>query len=83
VDSTLLDRIPSETTITSHPPESIERMDATFTYASSEPYSLFQCKLDGGAFEFCLGRGITYEHLGPGLHTFEVRARPWPPRSKP
>jgi hypothetical protein len=75
MDSTLLDRIPPDTTITSHPPESIDRMDATFAYTSSEPDSMFQCKLDGGAFEFCLTRGITYEHLSPGLHTFEVRAR--------
>jgi hypothetical protein len=75
VDSTLLDRIPPETTITSHSPDSSESQDASFTYVSSEPNSMFQCKLDGGAFEFCLSRGITYQHLGPGLHTFEVRAR--------
>jgi hypothetical protein len=36
VDSTLLDRIPPETTITSVPPEPIENATATFRYVSSE-----------------------------------------------
>ncbi|HEY1284880.1 MAG TPA: hypothetical protein VGF04_02225 [Solirubrobacterales bacterium] len=75
VDSTLLDRIPPETTITAHPPEPVEDATASFRYVSSERESMFQCKLDGGAFEFCLPQGITYDHLEPGIHSFEVRAR--------
>jgi hypothetical protein len=75
VDSTLVDRIPPETTIISHPPETVEAATASFAYASSEPRSSFQCKLDGGAFEFCLASGITYHHLSAGPHLFEVRAR--------
>ncbi len=75
VDSTLLDRIPPETTITSHPPPLILGQSASFTYESSEPRSMFQCRLDGGAFEFCPAAGITFDHLALGGHTFEVRAR--------
>ena len=75
VDSSLLDRIPPETTITSHPPPLILGQTASFTYKSSEPKPLFQCRLDGGAFEFCPANGITYDHLLLGAHTFEVRAR--------
>jgi hypothetical protein len=75
VDSTLVDRIPPETTITSTPPQTLPVGTASFTYESSEPRSSFQCKLDDGAFEFCLDGGITYDHLSAGPHTFQVRAR--------
>jgi hypothetical protein len=75
VDSTLLDRIPPETTITAHPPEPVESASASFRYVSSERESMFQCRLDDGDFEFCLPQGITYDHLTPGSHLFEVRAR--------
>lgn len=75
VDSSLLDRIPPETTIISHPPPLILGQTAFFSYKSSEPKPLFQCRLDGGAFEFCPAGGITYDHLLLGVHTFEVRAR--------
>ena len=75
VDSSLLDRIPPDTTITSHPPPQTLGQTAAFTYKSSEPRSLFQCRLDGGAFEFCPAAGITFDHLALGGHTFEVRAR--------
>ncbi len=75
VDSSLLDRIPPETTITSHPPPLVLGQIASFNYESSEPRSLFQCRLDGGAFEFCPANGIVFDHLTLGSHTFEVRAR--------
>jgi hypothetical protein len=75
VDSSLLDRVPPETTITSTPPQTLEIGTASFTYESSEPRSSFQCKLDDEAFEFCLDSGITYNHLTAGSHTFQVRAR--------
>jgi hypothetical protein len=75
VDASLLDRIPPETTITSAPPPLAVGQTATFTYESSENKSLFQCRLDLGAFEFCPANGITYDHLALGHHTFEVRAR--------
>lgn len=74
VDSSLVDRIPPETTILSTPPQILAIGTASFTYESSEPRSSFQCQLDDEAFEFCLDSGITYDHLGAGAHTFQVRA---------
>ena len=75
VDSTLLDRVPPETTIVLHPPDPSDATSATFTFRSSEPRSMFECRFDDGAFELCQEFGITFEHLSAGRHTFEVRAR--------
>jgi Tol biopolymer transport system component len=45
----------------------------TFAFSSSEPNSVFQCQLDGGGFSSCFSP-ITYTGVGPGTHTFEVKA---------
>ncbi len=47
---------------------------ATFTYASNEAGSTFECKIDAAAFAACEATGITYNGLGEGRHTFQVRA---------
>ncbi len=50
-------------------------LDATFKFASDAPDSKYQCKLDGGAWEACNGRTITYVDLSVDAgHRFEVRA---------
>jgi hypothetical protein len=49
--------------------------DATpeFTFASSEPASTFECKVDDGAFAVCES-AMTTSPLSEGPHTVEVRA---------
>jgi hypothetical protein len=74
VDNSLVDSTPPETTIVSRPPDPTTSPAATFTYASNEPGSSFQCKLDGGAFSSCSAAGVTYTGLAEGAHTFQVRA---------
>jgi hypothetical protein len=74
VDNSLADTTPPETTITSKPPDPSESPTATFTYASNEAGSTFECKLDTGAFASCPAAGIAYSGLASGSHTFQVRA---------
>ena len=47
---------------------------ATFGFASSEPGSKFQCKLDKQTFKPCTSPK-TYKKLKPGKHVFRVKAR--------
>jgi parallel beta-helix repeat protein len=46
---------------------------AQFRFASTEPASSFECRLDGGRFRPC-GSPTTLNGLKPGKHLFEVRA---------
>jgi CSLREA domain-containing protein len=67
-----------ETTIPSGPANGGATNDATptFVFASSEPSSTFQCKVDAGAFGACTGPGLTHTTgaLSEGAHTFSVQA---------
>jgi hypothetical protein len=74
VDNSKIDETPPETTIESAPPDPSTGPDASFTYASTEPGSSFQCELDGTGFSACPAAGISYTGLGNGPHNFEVRA---------
>ncbi len=74
VDNSLLDTTPPETTINSGPPDPNESSSASFTYASNEPGSSFECSLDGAPFASCPAGGISYSGLGSGPHSFQVRA---------
>jgi hypothetical protein len=74
VDNSLLDTTPPQTTIESGPPDPSESSSASFTYASNEPGSSFQCSLDGAPFASCPASGISYGGLGNGSHSFQVRA---------
>jgi hypothetical protein len=75
VDNSLIDTTPPETTIVSRPPDPTTSPAASFTYASNEPGSSFECKLDGGFFGTCPSTGIAYTGLTEGAHTFQVRAK--------
>jgi hypothetical protein len=74
VDNSLLDTTPPETTIESVPPDPSESSSASFTYASNEPDSSFECSFDGAPFASCSASGISFSGLGNGPHTFQVRA---------
>ena len=74
VDNSLIDTTPPETSITSKPGDPSSSPVASFTYASSESGSRFECKLDDGPFSGCPTAGISYSGLGEGGHTFQVRA---------
>lgn len=74
VDNSLLDTTPPQTTIESGPPDPSSSSSASFTYASNEPGSSFECSLDGAPFASCPAGGASYSGLGNGPHSFQVRA---------
>lgn len=74
VDNSLRDETPPETTILSRPTDPSGSSTASFTYASNEAGSSFECSLDGAGFAACPVTGITYTGLGSGPHAFQVRA---------
>lgn len=70
-----VDATAPETTIDSGPANgsTTNEDSVTFTFSSSEANSTFECQIDGGGFTSCTSP-VTYSNLGPGTHTFEVRA---------
>ena len=60
-----------DTTIDSSPPAQTVANTASFTFSSTEPFSTFQCQLDGGNWGPC---PATYTGIAVGQHTFSVRA---------
>jgi hypothetical protein len=74
VDNSLADTTPPQTTITSMPPDPSTSPTASFTYASNESASSFECALDGAGFTPCPAAGITYSGLSNGPHSFQVQA---------
>jgi hypothetical protein len=75
VDNSLQDTDPPETSILNKPADPSSSSSASFTYSSDEAGSTFECKLDGAAFASCPTTGNTYQGLGNGSHTFQVRAK--------
>lgn len=69
------DTTPPHTTITGGPASgsSSTSTGASFTFASTEGGSVFQCQLDGGTWSGCFSP-TTYSSLPTGTHTFAVRA---------
>lgn len=63
----------AETTLdSSGPSDLVNTRSATFVF-SSEPGSIFECKLDTGSFAAC-SSPRAYNNLSDGSHTFQVRA---------
>lgn len=65
----LADTAPPQTTILS---TRVTGASAKLVFASSEPGSSFQCRLDGAIFRPC-GSPRRYRRLPPGRHRFQVR----------
>jgi hypothetical protein len=63
-----------QTVLRRKPGKRIHDRTPTFRFASNEPGSTFQCKLDGAPFKACRSP-FTTRRLGYGAHTFKVRAR--------
>jgi hypothetical protein len=63
-----------QTTLRRKPPKKTSDRTPTFRFTSSEPFSTFQCKLDGKPFRSCKSP-FRSKALSPGHHTFKVRAR--------
>lgn len=62
-----------ETSITSGPSGTTSDSTPTFAFASSEPGSTFQCRLDNTSYAACTSP-MTLGPLAAGPHSFDVRA---------
>jgi len=69
----VVDTTPPETSINSAPASLVASADASFSIASDETGSTFQCALDGGSYADCSDPS-TYSGLSEGSHNFSVRA---------
>ncbi len=69
-----VDTIPPVVTITVRPPAVTASTLATFEFTSNEANASFQCRLDGGSFNFCYSPH-TLQTLSEGNHTLDVMAR--------
>jgi hypothetical protein len=67
------DATPPETSIVSGPPASTTSAATIHEFVSSEPWSNFECRLDGGDWQGCASPA-GHPPLAAGTHTFEVRA---------
>jgi hypothetical protein len=73
VASAAPDTTPPDTSISSGPSATTSSTSASFSFASTESGSSFECKLDLGAFGAC-SSPKAYSTLSDGVHTFSVRA---------
>jgi hypothetical protein len=74
VQGVLIDVSPPDTSIVSSPANPSPSENASFTYASTEQGSSFQCSLNSSPFSSCSASGVTYSRLRNGSYRFEVRA---------
>jgi hypothetical protein len=68
-----VDTAPPDTTISSGPSGTVASTDATFAFTASEAGSRFECRVDAAAYASCASPR-TLTGLGPGTHSFDVRA---------
>ena len=70
-----IDTTNPSTTINSGPPSLSGSNEATFEFSSNETGSIFECKLDEGAWETSCSSPKTYSDLSGGEHTFYVKSQ--------
>ena len=68
----IVDTVPPDTSIESHPLALTKSNAASFVF-SSEPGASFECSLDAGSFQSCTSPR-SYDSLADGGHSFSVRA---------
>ena len=71
-DLPLPDLLPPDTIITTGPSGTVATGSVSFSFASSEPESTFECRLDSGAWSDC-SSPKAYSGLADGSYTFAVR----------
>jgi hypothetical protein len=74
VQGVLIDVSPPDTSVVSTPANPSPSENASFTYASTEQGSTFQCSLNSSPFASCPASGVAYSRLRNGSYRFEVRA---------
>jgi hypothetical protein len=74
VQGVLIDKTPPDTTIATSPANPSSSESASFTYASTEQGSTFQCSLNSSPFASCPASGVSYSRLRNGSYVFSVRA---------
>ncbi len=67
------DTIAPVTTITMGPPAQTALTDVAFTFSANDPFPLFECSVDGAAFEPCESPNEVQGVL-PGPHELQVQA---------
>ena len=70
-----IDTTNPSTTINSGPPSLSGSNEATFEFSSNETGSIFECKLDDGAWEASCSSPKNYSDLSGGEHTFYVKSQ--------
>ncbi|HEU4329214.1 MAG TPA: alpha-amylase family glycosyl hydrolase [Roseiflexaceae bacterium] len=73
----VVDTLPPETTLLTHPPAFTTSANASFTFSSTDSGTGapgFECSLDGAPFSTCV-TPIEFTALAEGPHTFQVRAK--------
>ncbi|MDY7227928.1 kelch repeat-containing protein [Hyalangium rubrum] len=69
-----IDLTPPEIVLVAVPANPSNQTFATFLFESNEAGALFECSLDGAAFDPC-SSPATYSSLSEGVHALHVRAR--------
>jgi hypothetical protein len=74
VQGVIIDKTPPDTSIVSFPSNPSSSDNASFTYASTEQGSSFECSLNSAPFSSCPASGTSYPKLRNGSYLFSVRA---------
>ena len=69
-----IDTVAPNTSISATPTHPSSSTTATFSFASTEAPSSFDCSLDGAAFASCTSP-VSFTGVAQGAHTFQVQAR--------
>ncbi|HEX4735074.1 MAG TPA: endo-1,4-beta-xylanase [Thermoleophilaceae bacterium] len=66
--------VPPETSLAGGRTGATSASDAGFTFSSTDPRAVFECRLGGGAWSPC-SSPVSYSGLADGTYTFEVRSK--------
>jgi endo-1,4-beta-xylanase len=66
--------VPPETSLSGGPSGTTQARDASFTFSSTDARTVFECRLNGGAWSACISPK-PYSNLPDGSYTFQVRSK--------